>query len=66
MIYTKPTLDPKNALADIQTLARVPLERGEMAVMRRDLEMILTSRKWSCRDVRNRTPPERSLFRALG
>lgn len=35
-------LDPKEALADIRTLARFALESGNTAVMARDLEMILT------------------------
>lgn len=36
----KPTLE--GALVDIRTLARVALESGDTAVMKRDLEMILT------------------------
>lgn len=36
------TLGPTEALADIQTLARVALESNDPIVMRRDLEMILT------------------------
>ena len=39
---TKPTPDPKGALADIRVLARVALESNDPIVMRRDLEMILT------------------------
>jgi hypothetical protein len=37
---TEPTLE--EALVDVRTLARVALESGNMAVMRRDLELILT------------------------
>lgn len=39
-----PTGEPplEQALVDIRTLARVALESGDVAVMRRDLEMILT------------------------
>ena len=37
------TLDPAKALADIQALACVALESADPAVMRRDLEMILTT-----------------------
>ena len=33
---------PIKALADIQTLARFALQSGEVARMKRDLEMILT------------------------
>ena len=36
------SLDPREALADIRTLARVALESEDTAVMKRDLEMILT------------------------
>lgn len=36
------TLDPKEALADIRTLARFALQSGNMAAMTRDLEIILT------------------------
>ncbi len=36
------SLDPREALADIRTLARVALESEDTAVMTRDLEMILT------------------------
>jgi hypothetical protein len=39
---TDVTLDPTEALADIQTLARIALEINDPIVMRRDLEMILT------------------------
>lgn len=42
MSDTKPTTDPKGALADIQALARVALESDDPVVMRRDLEMIVT------------------------
>ena len=42
MSDTKPTPDPKDALADIQALARVALESNDPIVMRRDLEFILT------------------------
>ncbi|WP_439924448.1 hypothetical protein [Nitrobacter sp. JJSN] len=46
MSDTKPTgeppLEPKEALVDIRTLARVALQSGDMAVMQRDLETILT------------------------
>ena len=38
----EPSLDPREALADIRTLARVALESEDTAVMKRDLEMILT------------------------
>jgi hypothetical protein len=34
--------NPSEALADIQTLVRVALESADAAVMRRDLELILT------------------------
>jgi hypothetical protein len=37
---TEPTLE--EALVDVRTLARVALESSNMAVMRRDLELILT------------------------
>jgi Asp-tRNA(Asn)/Glu-tRNA(Gln) amidotransferase C subunit len=46
MSDTKPTeqlrLFPEEALADIRTLARFALQSGEVARMKRDLEMILT------------------------
>ena len=42
MSETKSTKDPKGALADVQTLARVALESNDPIVMRRDLELILT------------------------
>ena len=46
MSDTKPTgqlrLFPEEALADIRTLARVALQSGDMARLKRDLEMILT------------------------
>jgi hypothetical protein len=35
-------LDPAKVLADIQALVRVALESADPAVMRRDLELILT------------------------
>lgn len=35
-------LDPAKALADIQALVRVALESADPAVMRHDLELILT------------------------
>jgi hypothetical protein len=38
----RPSDDPKDALADIQILARFALQSGDMVVMTRDLEMILT------------------------
>ena len=41
-IFPDRILDPKEALADIQTLARFALQSGDMAIMTRDLEMILT------------------------
>lgn len=37
----EPAIDPKEALVDIRTLARVALESDDAAVMKRDLEMIL-------------------------
>jgi hypothetical protein len=39
-----PTAEPslEEALVDIQTLARVALQSDDVAIMRRDLEMILT------------------------
>jgi hypothetical protein len=37
---TEPTLE--EALADVRTLARVALESDDIAVIKRDLEMILT------------------------
>ncbi|MDR6303996.1 hypothetical protein GGQ85_001695 [Nitrobacter vulgaris] len=37
----EPSLDPRDAMADIRTLARVALESEDTAVMKRDLEMIL-------------------------
>jgi hypothetical protein len=39
-----PTVEPslEDALVDIRTLARVALQSGDVAVMQRDLEMILT------------------------
>jgi hypothetical protein len=36
------TLDPREALADIQTLARVALCSDDLIAVQRDLEMILT------------------------
>ncbi len=39
---TDVTVDPTEALVDIQTLARVALESADPLVMRRDLELILT------------------------
>ena len=41
---TTPTGEPslEEALVDIQTLARVALQSCDVAVMQRDLEMILT------------------------
>jgi hypothetical protein len=46
-----PIVEPslEDALVDIRTLARVAQQSGDEAVMQRDLEMILKSRKWSCR-----------------
>jgi hypothetical protein len=43
MSDTEPTaeLTLEEAMADIQTLARFALQSGDLAVMRRDLEMIL-------------------------
>ena len=38
----EPSLDPREALVDIRTLARVAIESEDTAVMKRDLEMILT------------------------
>lgn len=38
----EPPPDPEEALVDIRTLARIALQSGDMAVMQRDLEMILT------------------------
>jgi hypothetical protein len=38
----EPSLDPRAALVDIRTLARVALESEDAAVMKRDLELILT------------------------
>jgi hypothetical protein len=38
----EPPIDPREALVDIRTLARVALESEDTAVMKRDLEMILT------------------------
>ena len=38
----EPSLDPREALVDIRTLARVALESEDTAVMKRNLEMILT------------------------
>lgn len=37
-----PTLDPTEALADIQTLVSVALRSDNMTAVQRDLEMILT------------------------
>jgi hypothetical protein len=46
MSDTKPTeqlrLFPEEALVDIRTLACVALQSGDMARLKRDLEMILT------------------------
>ena len=44
MSDTKPPMEPtlEEALVDIRTLARVALQSGDVAVMKRDLEMILT------------------------
>jgi hypothetical protein len=44
MIETRPTAEPtlEEALIDIRTLARVALQSGDQARMKRDLEMILT------------------------
>jgi hypothetical protein len=42
MSHDKPNLTFKGALVDIQALARVALESADPAVMRRDLELILT------------------------
>jgi len=46
MSDTKPTehirLFPEEALADIRTLARFALESGDITIMKRDMEMILT------------------------
>jgi hypothetical protein len=41
---TKPTAEPtlEEALVDIRTLASFALQSGDRAVMKRDLEMILT------------------------
>ena len=38
----EPSLDSREALVDIRTLARVALESEDTAVVKRDLEMILT------------------------
>ena len=42
MSDAKPTIDPREALADIQALARVALESDGLVTMQHDLEMILT------------------------
>jgi hypothetical protein len=42
---TEHPLDPREALADIQTSARVALRSDDLNAVRRDLEMILTIAK---------------------
>ena len=57
MSDTKPPMEPtlEEALVDIRTLARVALQSGDVAVMKRDLEMILTIVETPLRhDARNR------------
>jgi hypothetical protein len=68
------TQDPAKALADIQALACVALESADPAVMRRDLEMILTTTEEALQprvdhsrpcDPRTRTSPLWLLRRAF-
>jgi len=50
MSDTKPTAEPilAEAMVDVRTLARIALESDDIAVIKRDLEMILTIPEWRC------------------
>jgi hypothetical protein len=65
MPIEEPLLDPEGALVDIRTLARVALQSDDLAIVQKDLEIILAIVDKALRPATPEiNPPERGLAKA--